>query len=103
MTPTLTLDPELVKGLGAALIVGALVGTERERSKALSGNVGIGGVRTFILFALSGAVSAWLSRELGSPWIFVAALAAVGALTVAGYVVQSRVKPNAVGLTTETA
>ena len=44
MTPGL--DPELVKGLGAALIVGALVGIERERSKALSGNVGIGGVRT---------------------------------------------------------
>ncbi len=98
-----SLDPRLVWGLASALIIGALVGIERERSKALSGNVGIGGVRTFILFALTGAVSAWLSRELGSPWIFVAALAAVGALTVAGYVVQSRVKPNAVGLTTETA
>jgi uncharacterized membrane protein (DUF4010 family) len=98
-----SLDPRLVWGLASALIIGALVGIERERSKALSGNVGIGGVRTFILFALTGAVSAWLSQELGSPWIFVAALASVGALSVAGYVVQSRVKPNAVGLTTETA
>jgi uncharacterized membrane protein (DUF4010 family) len=98
-----SLDPRLVWGLASALIIGALVGIERERSKALSGNVGIGGVRTFILFALTGAVSAWLSRELGSPWIFVAALASVGALAVAGYVVQARIKPNAVGLTTETA
>ena len=32
-----------------------------------------------------------------------AAVAAVAALTVAGYVVQARVKPNAVGLTTEAA
>ncbi len=98
-----SLDPRLVWGLASALIIGALVGIERERSKALSGNVGIGGVRTFILFALTGAVSAWLSQELGSPWIFVAALASVGALAVAGYVVQARIKPNAVGLTTETA
>src|SRR5512139_163178 len=98
-----SLDPRLVWGLASALIIGALVGIERERSKALSGNVGIGGVRTFILFALTGAVAAWLSQELGSPWIFVAALATVGALAVAGYVVQARIKPNAVGLTTETA
>jgi uncharacterized membrane protein (DUF4010 family) len=98
-----TLDPELVKGLGAALIVGALVGTERERSKALSGNVGIGGVRTFILFALAGAVASWLARTLASPWLFVATLLVVGALAVSGYVAQARLKPNAVGLTTETA
>ncbi len=99
----LTLDPALVWNLTAALIVGALVGTERERSKALSGNVGIGGVRTFILFAMAGAVSNWLGRVLGSPWLFVATLAAVAALTLAGYVVQARVKPNAIGLTTEAA
>ncbi len=98
-----SLDPRLVWGLASALIIGALVGIERERSKALSGNVGIGGVRTFILFALTGAVASWLSQELGSAWVFVAALGAVGALAVAGYVVQARVKPNAVGLTTETA
>ena len=98
-----TLDARLVWGLASALLIGALVGIERERSKALSGNVGIGGVRTFILFALTGAVSAWLSRELGSPWIFVVTLAAVGALAIAGYVVQARSRPDAIGLTTETA
>jgi len=98
-----SLDPRLVWGLASALIIGALVGIERERSKALSGNVGIGGVRTFILFSLIGAVAAWLSQTLGNAWIFVAAVGAVAALAVAGYVVQARVKPNAVGLTTETA
>jgi uncharacterized membrane protein (DUF4010 family) len=98
-----SLDPRLVWGLAAALIIGSLVGIERERSKALSGNVGIGGVRTFILFSLTGAVAAWLSQVLANAWIFVAAVASVAALTVAGYVVQARAKPNAVGLTTETA
>ncbi len=97
------LDPALVWDLVAALIVGALVGAERERSKALAGNVGIGGVRTFILFALAGAVSGWLAQTLASPWIFVVTVGAVGALTIAGYLVQARVKPNAIGLTTEAA
>src|SRR5512140_2218179 len=97
------LDRTLVVGLAAALIIGALVGAERERSKALAGNVGIGGVRTFILFAMAGAVGSWLSQVLASPWLFVATLAAVAALTLAGYVVQARVKPNAIGLTTEAA
>lgn len=97
------LDPQLVRGLAAALLIGALVGIERERSKSLSGNVGIGGVRTFILFALSGAAASWLSVALQTPWVFVATLVAVAALAVAGYVVQARVKPEAIGLTTETA
>jgi len=97
------LDAQLVWGLAASLIVGALVGIEREKSKAQAGNVGIGGVRTFILFALSGAVAAWLAQTLESPWLLVATVLAVGALAVAGYLMQARAKPQALGLTTETA
>jgi uncharacterized membrane protein (DUF4010 family) len=92
-----------VWGLAAAVLIGALVGIEREKSKSQSGNVGIGGVRTFILFSLTGAVAAWLSQLLGSAWIFVAAVGGVSALGVAGYLVQARARPGAVGLTTETA
>ena len=97
------LDARLVWSLLSALIIGALVGIEREKSKALSGNVGIGGVRTFILFSLTGALSAWLAQALGSALVLVAAVASVTALAVAGYVVQARTRPEAVGLTTETA
>ncbi len=97
------LDPTLVWNLAAALIVGTLVGVERERSKARAGNVGIGGVRTFILFAMSGAVASWLAQALASPWIFVVTVAVVGALVIAGYLVQARAKPEAIGLTTEAA
>src|SRR5512134_1355347 len=96
------LDPDLVWHLFAALIVGALVGVERERSKALSGNVGIGGVRTFILFALSGAVAGALSTILQRAWVLVATILSVAALAVVGYLMQARVKPGALGLTTET-
>lgn len=98
-----TLDTRLVFQLVAALIIGALVGIEREKSKAASGNVGIGGVRTFILFSLTGAVAAWLAQTLGNAWVLVATVLAVGALAVSGYLAQARVKPGAIGLTTETA
>ncbi len=97
------LDPALVWNLFAALIVGALVGVEREKTKAQSGNLGIGGVRTFILFALAGAVGGWLATTLQSAWVLVAAVLSVTALAVSGYLMQARVKPDALGLTTETA
>jgi uncharacterized membrane protein (DUF4010 family) len=97
------LDTRQLVNLLAALLIGALVGIEREKNKAASGNVGIGGVRTFILFSLTGAFSALVAQSLGSPLVLAAAIAGVVALTCAGYVIQARSKPEAVGLTTETA
>jgi uncharacterized membrane protein (DUF4010 family) len=94
-------DAHLVWGFVAAILIGALVGIERERKKSASDDLGIGGVRTFILFALTGAVAAWLAQRLGSGWVFAAPLLGVTALAVAGYLAQSRVKPRSLGLTTE--
>src|SRR3989304_3893154 len=89
-------NAQLLWGLAAALLIGTLVGIEREKSKGLAGKIGIGGVRTFILFSLTGAVAAWLSQLLGSPLVFAVAIAGVSALVVAGHVVQARTKPEAV-------
>lgn len=46
-----------------ALIIGLLVGIERERSKSQQGEKAIFGVRTFPLIALLGVVSAYLASE----------------------------------------
>ncbi len=97
------LDTRQLVNLLAALLIGALVGIEREKNKAASGNVGIGGVRTFILFSLAGAFGALVAQALGSPLVLASAITGVVALTCVGYVVQARSKPEAVGLTTETA
>jgi uncharacterized membrane protein (DUF4010 family) len=97
------LDPRQLVNLLAALLIGALVGTEREKNKSASGNVGIGGVRTFTFFSLVGAFGALLAQALGSPLVLAAAVVGVVALTATGYVVQARSKPDAIGLTTETA
>ena len=90
-------------GFAAAFLIGALVGIEREKKKSESEDLGIGGVRTFILFALSGAVAAWLARILDSGTANTQPLLGVSALTVAGYLAQARVKPRSLGLTTEIA
>ena len=97
------LDTRQLVNLLAALLIGALVGIEREKNKAASGNVGIGGVRTFILFSLTGAFAALVAQSLASPLVLAAAIGGVVALACAGYVVQARSKPEAIGLTTETA
>ncbi len=96
-------NAHLVWGFAAAFLIGALVGIEREKKKSASDDLGIGGVRTFILFALTGAVAAWLSERLGSGWVFAVPLLGVAALAVAGYLAQARVKPRSLGLTTEVA
>jgi len=97
------LDLKVVWNFATALVIGALLGIERERNKREHDNVSIGGIRTFILFALFGALGGWLSLILRSPWILAAGLLAAMAPVVAGYLVSARLRPAAVGLTTELA
>jgi uncharacterized membrane protein (DUF4010 family) len=91
-----------------ALFIGALVGLEREKrqeeelEQGERKQRGIGGLRTFILFAEAGAVAAWLSVRLGAPWIFLGAGAMVAAIVLAGYVALAR-EEGQLGLTTEVA
>jgi uncharacterized membrane protein (DUF4010 family) len=81
-----------------------LVGVEREKHKREKTDASqIGGLRTFILLALSGACAAWLSHELGTFWILAATLLIVGAFVVVGYFVTTRQTPQSAGATTEIA
>ena len=93
---------QLAQDFAVALLLGALVGIEREKKKQLE-RAAAGGLRTFILLAEAGAVAAYLSRELASPWIFVAFGVLTAALILAGYVFEVRQNPEALGLTTEIA
>ena len=97
------LDPTVVRNFVIALLIGALVGVEREKRKTSSGEVSFGGLRTFILFAEAGAVAAWISSQLGSVWVFAVTLLAVATVVTAGYVLESKVNPDSLGLTTELA
>lgn len=86
-----------------ALLIGALVGIEREKKKADDPGQSFGGIRTYTLLSLLGAAAAWLSRELGTPWLLAAVLLVVGAAVVASYVLQARSSPDMPGLTSEVA
>ncbi len=89
---------------GIVILLGALVGIEREKHKTeKTETVQTAGLRTFILLALLGACAGWLSHELATPWIFAAALLIAGAFVVAGYLVSTRKNPQSAGLTTEVA
>jgi uncharacterized membrane protein YhiD involved in acid resistance len=65
---SLALDPLVARDFAIALAVGGLIGVEREMRKAERGVHEVGGIRTFVLFSLIGAIAAWLSRQMASPW-----------------------------------
>jgi uncharacterized membrane protein (DUF4010 family) len=97
------LDLATVRNFGTALLIGALVGIEREKRKTEEAGAGIGGLRTFVLVALLGAIGGWLADALSAPAVLVAALVVVGAAVLAGYVLAARVRPSSLGITTESA
>ena len=101
MSPTV--DVQAVWNFATALLIGALLGIERERHKREHDDVTIGGLRTFILFALIGALGGWLTLALDSAWILAAALLAALAPVLAGYILSARAQPDSLGLTTELA
>jgi len=95
------LDLTTARAFATALLIGALIGLEREKHRTAESD-GIG-LRTFILVAQVGAMAGWLSLALGSAWVLAAALVGVAALVLASHVVIATSRPDAQGLTTEVA
>jgi uncharacterized membrane protein (DUF4010 family) len=96
-------DIDSFRDFALALLIGALVGIDREKRQAEEGPQGIGGLRTFILFATIGALSAWIGEQIDSPWVFVAALSAVTLGVFTGYALHVHRNPGDSGMTTELA
>lgn len=90
----------LLQNFAYALAIGALVGIEREKHK-VSNISSFGGLRTFMLLALLGAVGVWLGLELQLPWLELVALAVVAALVVTAYHRKQSDEAQIPGLTTE--
>jgi len=85
--------------IGVSILIGALIGLEREKTKQTTKGVSAIGIRTEILICLFGAVSAFLGQTL-SPLIFFMCFGALLLLTVASYVYLS-ITHQRVGFTTE--
>jgi len=100
VVPAMTFE-EIFLGFLIALAAGALIGMEREQSGALEKKPRIGGVRTFPLIALAGALSALIAHTLGV-WPILGTLLVVGAFLSVSYY-QEWSKEAAPGVTTEVA
>jgi len=74
--------------LATAIAVGLLIGMEREQSKDERKTSGIGGIRTYPLFALVGALATML--EPASMWLPLIALLGVFALVAISYAADVR-------------
>nr|BCX00064.1 MAG: hypothetical protein KatS3mg041_0110 [Bacteroidota bacterium] len=104
-------ETHLLVDLLLALLLGALMGLEREfamlRSRNREGSVSAlypAGLRTFMLLSLLGAMAAFLDR--GIPGSYLVILGAVALLTAAAYIMVARQSGEAtpdVGATTEAA
>jgi uncharacterized membrane protein (DUF4010 family) len=92
---------EIFLGFLIALAAGALIGLERQQSRALDKKPSIGGVRTFPLIALAGALSSLLAHSMGV-WPIFGGLLVVGAFLSVSYY-QEWSKEAAPGVTTEVA
>lgn len=89
---------EVFLQFGVALLLGLLVGLQRERTKGA-----LGGVRTFPLIALAGAACGHLAQQLAAAAVVPAGLVAIAALVVVGSVAGIWRGETGVGITTEVA
>ncbi len=80
---------------GLAMVLGFLIGLEREREKAMV----YAGMRTFALISLLGAVLAFISQTTGGIWLFVVGFAAIAVYGMLAY--HQAFETGHVGITTE--
>ncbi len=92
---------EIFLGFLVSLAAGSLIGLEREQSRALGKKPRLGGVRTFPLLALSGALSALLAHTMGM-WPILGALLVVGTFLAVGHYRETG-RDIGPGVTTEVA
>jgi uncharacterized membrane protein (DUF4010 family) len=93
-------DVLLIEKLFTALLIGLVVGLEREIAQEQRQNVKFAGLRTFGVVGLIGGICAYLTTIV--PLVFVAALLAITALTVVAYYRATEIEKH-LGYTTEMA
>jgi len=90
----------ILQKLLTALLIGLIIGLEREIAQEKMQKVKFAGLRTFGIVGLTGGVAAYLT--VGGYAIFAAALAAIAALTIVAYYRSTEIEKH-LGFTTETA
>lgn len=92
-------DLATIQNFAIAILIGGLVGIEREKRRDTEPTVG--GIRTFVLLALLGAVGGYLSARFDTPWAFLAVVALASITLVAGFLMDADDRKGQIGLVTE--
>jgi uncharacterized membrane protein (DUF4010 family) len=94
---------DLLYRFGAALLIGLLVGLQREYAhlQETQDEKTFGGARTFALFGLLGCTAAFLADRMDSAMVFVVIAAIIGGLVMISYIATAR--QGSIGMTTEAA
>jgi len=93
---------EALRQAGFALLIGALIGLEREYHHRLKGRKGFAGLRTFMFFTLLGTLSARLSQDVHS-LVLPAALLGLFLLLAVHHSRSASGEERDMGMTTEVA
>jgi uncharacterized membrane protein (DUF4010 family) len=98
---TIDLDLVAIQNFAIAILIGALIGIEREKRRDTE--VTVGGIRTFVLLAMLGAAGGFLSKQFGTVWPLLIVVAIGGLTVVAGFLIDVEERKGPVGLITELA
>ena len=97
----INLDLASIQNFAIAILIGALVGIEREKRRGTE--VTIGGIRTFILLAMLGALGGLLATKFATIWPLLIVLVLSSLTVVAGFLIDADARKGPIGLITELA
>jgi uncharacterized membrane protein (DUF4010 family) len=98
---TIDLNLAAIQNFAIAILIGALIGIEREKRRDTE--VTVGGIRTFILLAVLGAAGGFLSKQFATIWPLLIVVALGGVTVVAGFLADVEERKGPIGLITELA
>jgi len=96
------IDFIIIKSFIIALLLGSLIGLEREYALYRKRGHSYAGIRTFPLIAILGALSAYFGQTL-SPWILYISLLVIGIIIIFAYYAQIKEDRKHTGATSEIA
>jgi len=97
------INQDLFLRFGAALLIGVLIGMQREYAYSNKSAGGLfAGARTFALMSLFGATAALLADLFHAPWVFIGLIFLLGIMVIVAYFV-SATERDEIGLTSEVA
>jgi len=96
-------NQDLFLRFGAALLIGVLIGMQREYAHGLSKGKGLfAGARSFALMALYGAISGLLAELFKSPLVFIGLVILLGIIIIVAYFITATEREE-IGITSEVA